>query len=215
MTLNEYIDHTILKPEATQSDIDKILQEAMENSFYSVMVNPYWVGYVSEKLKNSEVKTACVIGFPLGANTTNTKVYEAQDAITNGAEELDMVINIGEFKAGNDDIVKNDIESIINIGHRADKLVKVIIETALLTDDEIVRASKLVASTGADFVKTSTGFSKRGASVNDVTLMKKSVSGNTKVKASGGIHTKAEAEAMITAGAERLGVSSSMAIIGK
>lgn len=215
MTLNEYIDHTILKPEATESDIDKILQEAKENSFYSVMVNPYWVEYVSEKLKNSEVKTACVIGFPLGANTTNTKVYEAQDAITNGAEELDMVINIGEFKAGNDDIVKNDIESIINIGHRADKLVKVIIETALLTDDEIVRASKLVASTGADFVKTSTGFSKRGASVNDVTLMKKSVSGNTKVKASGGIHTKAEAEAMITAGAERLGVSSSMAIIGK
>lgn len=215
MTLNEYIDHTILKPEATQSDIDKILQEAKENSFYSVMVNPYWVGYVSEKLKNSEVKTACVIGFPLGANTTNTKVYEAQDAITNGAEELDMVINIGEFKAGNDDIVKDDIESIINVGHRADKLVKVIIETALLTEDEIVRASKLVASTGADFVKTSTGFSKRGASVNDVTLMKKSVSGNTKVKASGGIHTKAEAEAMITAGAERLGVSSSMAIIGK
>lgn len=215
MTLNEYIDHTILKPEATESDIDKILQEAKENSFYSVMVNPYWVEYVSEKLKNSEVKTACVVGFPLGANTTNTKVYEAQDAITNGAEELDMVINIGEFKAGNDDIVKNDIESIINVGHKANKIVKVIIETALLTDDEIVRASKLVASTGADFVKTSTGFSKRGASVNDVTLMKKSVFGNTKVKASGGIHTKAEAEAMIAAGAERLGVSSSMAIIGK
>lgn len=215
MTLNKYIDHTMLKPDATKSDIDQVVQEALDNDLFSVMVNPYWVEYVCDKLKNSTVKTACVIGFPLGANTTKVKAFEAEDAIKNGADELDMVINIGEFKHGNDEIVKRDIEAVVEVGHKAEKLVKVIIETALLSDEEISRASRLVDNAGAEFVKTSTGFSSRGASVHDVTLMKDAISGETKVKASGGIHTKAEAEEMVAAGAERLGVSASMAILGK
>ena len=215
MLLNHYLDHTLLNPEATEDQIDRVTKEALDNHFFSVMVNPYWVNHVHTQLAGSEVKTACVIGFPLGANTTAIKVAESKQAIADGVDELDMVMNIGEFKSGHDEIVQKDIEAVVETGHQAGKLVKVIIETALLTDAEISRASDIVATAGADFVKTSTGFSTRGAAVHDVELMTAAVNGRIKVKASGGIHSAEEAQAMIAAGAERLGVSASMKIIGK
>lgn len=180
------------------------------------MINPYWVAKVHQLLAGTDVKTACVIGFPLGANTTKIKVAEAEDAIANGVDELDMVMNIGEMKSGHEDKVEADIQAVVCAGHAADTVVKVIIETCLLTDDEITRAAKIVAKTGADFVKTSTGFSTGGATVHAVKLMAAAVQGtSTAVKASGGIHTADEAQAMIDAGATRLGVSHSMQIIGK
>lgn len=215
MTLNQYIDHTLLAPDATQADVDQIIREAKENHFCSVMLNPYWVRYAHEQLKDTAVNTDTVIGFPLGANTTAIKVAEATQAIADGVDELDVVMNIGEFKAGHDAQVRQDLEAVIATGHQHHKLVKVIIETALLTDQEITRASELVADAGAEFVKTSTGFSTRGAEVNDVVLMKQAVGDRIKVKASGGVHTKAEAEAMIASGASRLGTSSGMRVIGK
>ncbi|MCJ2192583.1 deoxyribose-phosphate aldolase [Pediococcus acidilactici] len=213
MNLAKYIDHTILAPEATQSQVDQIIKEAKEYDFASVVVNPYWVSYVADKLKGTDVNTVTVIGFPLGANTTATKVFEAKDALQNGATELDMVINIGELKAGHDDAVLNDIKAVVEAGHAENRHVKVIIETALLTDEEKVRACELSEKAGADFVKTSTGFSTAGAKVADVKLMKQTVGDRLGVKASGGIHTKAEAEAMIEAGATRLGASSDVKIM--
>ncbi|CAM3280832.1 deoxyribose-phosphate aldolase [Pediococcus acidilactici] len=213
MNLAKYIDHTILAPEATQSQVDQIIKEAKEYDFASVVVNPYWVSYVADKLKGTDVNTVTVIGFPLGANTTATKVFEAKDALQNGATELDMVINIGELKAGHDDAVLNDIKAVVEAGHAENRHVKVIIETALLTDEEKVRACELSEKAGADFVKTSTGFSTAGAKVADVKLMKQTVGDRLGVKASGGIHTKAEAEAMIEAGATRLGASSGVKIM--
>lgn len=213
MNLAKYIDHTILAPEATQSQVDQIIKEAKEYDFASVVVNPYWVSYVADKLKGTDVNTVTVIGFPLGANTTATKVFEAKDALQNGATELDMVINIGELKAGHDDAVLNDIKAVVEAGHAENRYVKVIIETALLTDEEKVRACELSEKAGADFVKTSTGFSTAGAKVADVKLMKQTVGDRLGVKASGGIHTKAEAEAMIEAGATRLGASSGVKIM--
>jgi deoxyribose-phosphate aldolase len=216
MKLNRYLDHTLLKAEATEEQIDQVTQEAAENHFYSVMVNPYWVNHVHQKLQGTDVKTACVIGFPLGANTTIIKVAEAKQAITDGVDELDMVINIGEMKSGHYERVQKDIEAIVEAGHAAQKIVKVIIETALLTEAEITKASQLVVQAHADFVKTSTGFSTRGAAIHDVELMSQATQGSqTQVKASGGIHNTEEAEAMIAAGATRLGVSASMKIIGK
>lgn len=216
MEINAYIDHTLLAPDATLTDIDRVTQEALDNHFCSVMVNPYWVSHVHAKLAGSQVHTACVIGFPLGANTTRIKLAEARAAMEDGADELDMVMNIGEFKAGRYEQVADDMQQVIDAVHQQGKLVKVIIETCLLSDAEITKASQMVAKAGADFVKTSTGFSKAGASVEAVRLMAAAVAGTTtKVKASGGIHTKEEAEAMIAAGASRLGVSHSMAIIGK
>lgn len=213
MNLAKYIDHTILAPEATQSQVDQIIKEAKEYDFASVVVNPYWVSYVADKLKGTDVNTVTVIGFPLGANTTATKVFEAKDALQNGATELDMVINIGELKAGRDDAVLNDIKAVVEAGHAENRHVKVIIETALLTDEEKVRACELSEKAGADFVKTSTGFSTAGAKVADVKLMKQTVGDRLGVKASGGIHTKSEAEAMIEAGATRLGASSGVKIM--
>lgn len=213
--LNNYIDHTLLKPEATQKDVDKVIQEAIDNQFYSVMINPYWVSYVHGKLTSTPVKTATVIGFPLGANTTNIKVAEAKEAIYNGADEVDMVMNIGEFKGGNYQAVQKDIQAVVTAAHAKKALIKVIIETALLTSDEIAKASDIVANAGADFVKTSTGFSTSGAKSVDVAIMKKAVGDRIKVKAAGGIHSEQEAEAMIKAGASRLGTSSSLKIIGK
>ncbi|KAF0339695.1 deoxyribose-phosphate aldolase [Pediococcus acidilactici] len=213
MNLAKYIDHTILAPEATQSQVDQIIKEAKEYDFASVVVNPYWVSYVANKLKGTDVNTVTVIGFPLGANTTATKVFEAKDALQNGATELDMVINIGELKAGHDDAVLNDIKAVVEAGHAENRHVKVIIETALLTDEEKVRACEISEKAGADFVKTSTGFSTAGAKVADVKLMKQTVGDRLGVKASGGIHTKAEAEAMIEAGATRLGASSGVKIM--
>lgn len=215
MDINRYIDHTLLKPEATVSQIDQTVREALDNHFFSVMVNPYWVAHVHNQLKGSDVKTACVIGFPLGANTTAIKVAESRQAIADGADELDMVMNIGEMKGGRTDRVLEDIRSVVEVCHEAGRLVKVIIETALLSDEEIIEASRLVAQAGGDFVKTSTGFSTRGASIHDIKLMKSAVGDRIKVKAAGGIHTRQEAEAMIAAGAERLGLSSSMAVIDK
>lgn len=215
MSLNEYIDHTLLSPEATEKDVDKATQEAIDNKFVSVMINPYWVAHVHEKLNGTGVKTATVIGFPLGANTTYIKAAEASEAIRNGVDELDMVMNIGEFKAGHYDEVSDDIEAIVKVGHDSNKIVKVIIETALLTDAEIAKAADIVANAGADFVKTSTGFSTAGAKVEDVAIMKSAVGDRIKVKASGGIHSAAEANAMIKAGASRLGTSASLKIIGK
>lgn len=215
MQINRLIDHTLLKPDATLAQIDQVIDEALDNHFYSVMVNPYWVAHVHEQVKGSDVLTACVIGFPLGANTTASKVAESREAIANGADELDMVINIGEMAGGREDVVAEDIRAVVEAVHQAGKVVKVIIETALLSDEQIARASVLVADAGADFVKTSTGFASRGASVHDIEIIKEAVKGRIHIKAAGGIHTRQEAEALIKAGAERLGTSSSMAIIGK
>lgn len=216
MELNRYIDHTLLAPDATEEQVEKVIQQARENHFHTVMVNPYWVSKTHQALEGTDVVTACVIGFPLGANTTKTKVFEANDAIKNGVDELDMVMNIGEMKAGHYDKVANDIKAVVDAGHRENKVVKVILETCLLTDDEITKSSKIAAENGADFVKTSTGFSTTGATVHAVMLMAAAVSGtNTAVKASGGIHSAKEAQSMIDAGATRLGVSHSMKVIGK
>lgn len=216
MQFNQYIDHTLLAPDATEQQVENVVQQAIDNHFHTVMINPYWVAKVHQLLAGTDVKTACVIGFPLGANTTKIKVAEAEDAIANGVDELDMVMNIGEMKSGHEDKVEADIQAVVGAGHAADTVVKVIIETCLLTDDEITRAAKIVAKTGADFVKTSTGFSTGGATVHAVKLMAAAVQGtSTAVKASGGIHTANEAQAMIDAGATRLGVSHSMQIIGK
>lgn len=215
MQINRLIDHTLLKPDATLAQIDQVIDEALNNHFYSVMVNPHWVSHVHERVRGSDVLTACVIGFPLGANTTAIKVAESREAIADGADELDMVINIGEMAGGREDLVANDIRAVVEAVHQAGKVIKVIIETALLSDEQIARASMLVADAGADFVKTSTGFASRGASVHDIEVIKQAVNGRIRIKAAGGIHTRQEAEALIDAGAERLGTSSSMAIIGK
>lgn len=215
MKIAKYLDHTLLKPEATKADITKVAKEAIEYDFASVMVNPYWVAIVHDLLKGTKIKTATVIGFPLGANTTAIKVAEAEQAIKDGAEEIDMVINIGELKAGNLAAVEQDIAAVVAVGHKHDDIVKVIIETALLTDEEKVTVSRIIMAAKADFVKTSTGFSTSGANVNDVKLLKETVGNTIQVKASGGIHSKAEAQAMIDAGASRLGTSASIAIVSK
>lgn len=206
MELNKYIDHTLLKPESTKADIQKVVDEAKKYDFASVMVNPCWIPFVKPQLAGTDVKAACVIGFPLGANTTATKVFEVKDAIANGADEVDMVINIGALKDGDDDYVTNEIRQLKKAA--GDHVLKVIIETCLLSDEEKVRACKDAVAAGADFVKTSTGFSTGGATVADVKLMKEAVKGSSvKVKASGGVRTKEDMQAMIDAGAERIGTS--------
>lgn len=206
MNIAKMIDHTLLKPETTKNQIIKLTEEAKKYNFASVCVNPTWVKLASEQLKGSEVKVCTVIGFPLGANTTETKVFEAKDAIKNGAQEVDMVINIGELKDKNDVYIENDIKSVVESA-KGKALVKVIIETCLLTQEEKVRVCKIAKKAGADFVKTSTGFSKYGAKVEDVKLMRETVGKDMGVKASGGIHTKQEALDMIEAGATRIGAS--------
>lgn len=212
MSLNRKIDHTILKADATQADVEKVIAEAIQHQFYSVCINPTWVKLASELLAKEPVAVCTVIGFPLGANTSAVKAFETRDAIANGADEVDMVINIGQLKAGNEAFVKADIEAVV--AEAKDKaLVKVIIETALLTAAEIEVASRLTKEAGADFVKTSTGFSTGGAKLVDVALMRQTVGPTMGVKASGGIHTQAEAEAMVEAGATRLGTSASIAIV--
>ncbi len=211
MKLNKYIDHTILKPETTQKQVEKILSEAKEYDFASVCVNPTWVSLAAESLKDSDVKVCTVIGFPLGANTSAVKAFETKDAIANGADEIDMVINIGALKAGNDALVLDDIKAVVDAS--GDKLVKVIIEACLLTDDEKVRACQLSKEAGADYVKTSTGFSTGGATVADVALMRKTVGPDMGVKASGGARSYEDAIAFIEAGASRIGASSGVAIM--
>ena len=211
MKLNKFIDHTILKPETTQDQVEKILSEAKEYDFASVCVNPTWVSLAAESLKDSDVKVCTVIGFPLGANTSAVKAFETEDAIANGADEIDMVINIGALKAGNDALVLDDIKAVVDAS--GDKLVKVIIEACLLTDDEKVRACQLSKEAGADYVKTSTGFSTGGATVADVALMRKTVGPDMGVKASGGARSYEDAIAFIEAGASRIGASSGVAIM--
>lgn len=211
MKLNKFIDHTILKPETTQEQVEKILSEAKEYDFASVCVNPTWVSLAAESLKDSDVKVCTVIGFPLGANTSAVKAFETKDTIANGADEIDMVINVGALKAGNDALVLDDIKAVVDAS--GDKLVKVIIEACLLTDDEKVRACQLSKEAGADYVKTSTGFSTGGATVADVALMRKTVGPDMGVKASGGARSYEDAIAFIEAGASRIGASSGVAIM--
>lgn len=210
--LNQYIDHTLLKADVKKEQIKNLCEEAKQYSFASVCVNPTWVSYAKKCLKDSHVKVCTVIGFPLGATTSEVKAFEAKNAIENGAEEIDMVINIGALKDGNDELVKKDIQSVVEAAD-GKAVVKVIIETCLLTDEEKVRACKIAMNAGADFVKTSTGFSTGGANFADVQLMRKTVGEKMGVKASGGIRTLEDAKKMIEAGATRIGTSSGVAIV--
>lgn len=206
------IDHTALKPETTIEEIDKLCREAVQYGFASVCINPCYVMRASEILKGSNVKVCTVIGFPLGANTTETKVFEAVKAVDEGAGEVDMVINVGALKGKRYDTVHNDIKSVVDaVKDRA--IVKVIIETCLLTDDEKVKVCEIAKDAGAHFVKTSTGFNKSGATAHDIELMRKTVGEAMGVKASGGVRTYEDAVNMINAGASRIGASSSIKIV--
>ena len=220
LELAKMIDHTILKADATQSDIEKLCEEAKKYNFASVCVNPYWVSLASDLLKNSTVKVCTVIGFPLGATSSESKAYETEIAILQGADEVDMVINVGAMKNNKTDIVENDILSVVNSARKTGKtqnkniIVKVILETCYLTKDEIKNACLCAKNAGADFVKTSTGFGTGGATVEDVSLMKETVGSSMEVKASGGIRDYETAIKMIEAGATRLGTSSGISIVG-
>jgi len=211
MELNKYIDHTLLKPDAVKADIEKLCTEAKEAEFASVCVNPTWVPVAVEALKGTNVKVCTVIGFPLGATTSNVKAYETAEAVAHGADEMDMVINIGALKDRADQFVQADIQAVVTAA--AGNLVKVILETAILTDEEIVRACKLAVAAGANFVKTSTGFSSGGATIEAVKLMKETVGDEAEVKASGGVRTLEDIQAMINAGARRIGTSSALTIL--
>ncbi|MDA3130747.1 deoxyribose-phosphate aldolase [Aliibacillus thermotolerans] len=211
-SLAKVIDHTLLKPEATVSDVVALAREAKQYGFFSVCVQPSMVKTAYEILADTDVNVCTVIGFPLGATFTSVKVFEAKEAINAGASELDMVMAIGALKAGNDEYVKQDIQSVVEAA-KDQAIVKVIIETALLTDQEKEKACQLAVEAGADFVKTSSGFSGGGAKVADVERMKKIVGEKAKVKASGGIRTKEAALEMLEAGADRLGTSASLSII--
>jgi len=207
------IDHTLLKAEASRDDIKKLCEEAEKYDFASVCVNPSNVSQSYEYLKNTDVKVCTVIGFPLGATTTNTKVFEAKEAIENGATELDMVINNGAVKSGDWDFVKNDIKLINNAVTEKGALLKVIIETSLLSDEEKVKVCEICKEIGVGFVKTSTGFGAAGATAHDVSLMRKTVGEKIGVKASGGIRDAKAAKEMVAAGANRLGTSGGVAIV--
>jgi len=212
MKLEKYIDHTLLKPEATEEDIIKICKEAREYNFASVCVNAYYASLVSNELKGTNVKTCVVVGFPLGATTKEVKAFETKQAIENGAEEIDMVINIGALKSKKYNEVKEDIDAVVQAA-KGKALVKVILENCLLTKEEIIKACELSKEAGADFVKTSTGFSTGGAKPEDVKLMREIVGENMGVKASGGVRTREDAEVVISAGASRIGASASIAIV--
>ena len=201
------IDHTLLKPEATETDIKKLCNEAIQFGFASVCVNPSWVKKASEFLRGTSIPVCTVIGFPLGATLSDVKAYEARRAIFNGAREVDMVINIGALKSGDDCAVEDDIRAVSQAAHENEVLLKVIIETALLTDEEKVRACLAAKNAGADFVKTSTGFAKGGATAGDVALMRRTVGAALGVKASGGVKGIDDARAMFEAGATRIGAS--------
>src|SRR5262250_2415801 len=201
------IDHTLLKPEATDSEIRRLCEEAAQYRFASVCVNPTWVRACSCHLEGTGVPVCTVIGFPLGATLSDVKAYEARRAIMDGAREVDMVINVGALKSSDDCLVEHDIRSVVQVAHEYDVTCKVIIETALLTDDEKVRACEAAKKAGADFVKTSTGFSKGGATVADVALMRRTVGSELGVKASGGVKGLDDARKMVEAGATRIGAS--------
>ena len=209
-----YFDHTILKAEATEAQVAKICEEAVKYKFASVCVNQYYTRFAAERLKGSGVLTCTVVGFPLGMSSTRVKAFETKAAIEDGAGEIDMVINVGALKDKKYDYVREDIRTLKEVCGD-DITLKVIIETCLLTDEEKVKACELAKEAGADFVKTSTGFSTDGAKADDVALMRSTVGDGLGVKASGGIHTAAEAQAMIDAGASRLGTSATLAIIGE
>ncbi|SEG50230.1 deoxyribose-phosphate aldolase [Paenibacillus sp. UNC499MF] len=212
MSIAGMIDHTLLRADATKPEITKLTEEAKKYGFASVCVNPTWVVYAAEQLAGTPVKVCTVIGFPLGATTSAVKAFETKDAIANGAGEVDMVINIGALKAGDDTLVENDIRAVVEAA-AGKALVKVIIETSLLTDEEKVRASELAVKAGADFVKTSTGFSTGGATPADVALMRKTVGPDVGVKASGGVRSLEDMNGMIEAGATRIGASSGVKIM--
>ncbi|MEK5232587.1 deoxyribose-phosphate aldolase [Lysinibacillus sp. FSL K6-0232] len=206
------IDHTLLKAETTKEQIEKLCAEAKQFNFASVCVNPTWVKQSSELLQGSDVLVCTVIGFPLGANTPAVKAFEAKDAIANGAKEVDMVINIGALKDKNYDLVQADIAAVVEAA-KGQALVKVIIETCLLTDEEKVKACELAVAAGADYVKTSTGFSTGGATAEDIALMRKTVGPELGVKASGGVRSLEDMKKMVEAGATRIGASSGVAIM--
>ena len=212
-SMASYIDHTLLKPEATAAEIDKLCDEARKSHFASVCINGTWVRRCAEILSGSGVAVCCVVGFPLGAMASEVKAYEARRAIEDGACEIDMVINVGALKSGDHDFVRRDIALVAEVCHKLGARLKVILETALLTDPEKVKACELAQLAGADFVKTSTGFSKGGATAADVALMRKTVGPTMGVKAAGGIRDEKDAKAMIQAGATRLGASASVAIV--
>ena len=206
-------DHTILKADATREMVERVCREAREHHFMSVCVNSYYTGFVADELQGSDVRVCTVVGFPLGQMSTKAKVAETRIAVEDGADEIDMVINVGALKGGDDAVVFEDIRAVRKACEG--KVLKVIIETCLLNEEEKVRACRLAMEAKADFVKTSTGFSTGGATKEDVALMRKTVGDTMGVKASGGIHTAEEAQAMIDAGASRLGTSATLAIIGK
>ncbi|MBV7507536.1 deoxyribose-phosphate aldolase [Bacillus sp. sid0103] len=206
------IDHTLLKPEATKQQIEALCQEAREYQFASVCVNPTWVSTAKELLQGSDVMVCTVIGFPLGATTSETKAFETKNAIEHGAKEVDMVINIGALKDHNDELVEKDIRAVVEAA-KGKAHTKVIIETSLLTKEEKIRACEISLKAGADFVKTSTGFSTGGATVEDIALMRKTVGPDMGVKASGGVRSTDDVQKMIEAGATRIGASSSIAIV--
>lgn len=212
-SLARMIDHTLLKPEATKQQIEQLCAEARQFQFASVCVNPCYVKLCAQLLRDTKVKVCTVIGFPLGATSTEAKVAEAEQALKDGARELDMVINVGMLKSGMDAYVEQDIRAVARTAHRAGALLKVILETGLLTDEEKVKACVLAKRAGADFVKTSTGFSKGGATAGDIRLMRKVVGRELGVKASGGVRTQEQARELIESGADRIGASASVKIV--
>src|SRR5450755_4356775 len=213
MNIARMIDHTLLKADATRAEILEVCREAKQFEFASVCTNSFWSPTVAKELLRSPVKVCAVVGFPLGAASTEAKVAEAQAALYAGAEEIDMVLNIGALKGGEDAVVEEDIRAVVRVCHPAEALVKVILETALLTDGEKKRACLLAKAAEADFVKTSTGFGPSGATEHDVALMRQTVGPEMGVKASGGIRTREDADKMIRAGATRIGASASVKIV--
>lgn len=213
MNYNKMIDHTVLKADTPLETVKRICDEAMEYGFASVCINPCHVAYCADYLKDSDVNVCTVIGFPLGANTSAVKAFETKDAIANGADEIDMVMNIGALKDKNYDLVRDDIKAVVEAANGT--LVKVILETCLLTEDEIKKACELCVEAKADYVKTSTGFSTRGATIEDVQIMKAAVQGKAKVKAAGGVRTHEDMVKIVEAGADRIGTSAGCSLVEK
>lgn len=213
MNYNKMIDHTVLKADTPLETIKRICDEAMEYGFASVCINPCHVAYCADYLKDSDVNVCTVIGFPLGANTSAVKAFETKDAIANGADEIDMVMNIGALKDKNYDLVRDDVKAVVEAANGT--LVKVILETCLLTEDEIKKACELCVEAKADYVKTSTGFSTRGATIEDIRIMKEAVHGKAKVKAAGGVRTPEDMVKIVAAGADRIGTSAGCSLVKK
>ena len=213
MNNNKMIDHTVLKADTPLETVKRICDEAMEYGFASVCINPCHVAYCADYLKDSDVNVCTVIGFPLGANTSAVKAFETKDAIANGADEIDMVMNIGALKDKNYDLVRDDVKAVVEAANGT--LVKVILETCLLTEDEIKKACELCVEAKADYVKTSTGFSTRGATIEDVRIMKEAVHGKAKVKAAGGVRTPEDMVKIVAAGADRIGTSAGCSLVKK